>query len=135
MSTVRFTNLNTALTRAKERCDGGDSDETYLTELLTMSAGTETSSGQTCYRPFYVAARFLLQARRDQGISEADGAKFTGMIRPIIDLLQLQIALDEGLDIPTGFESLTLLDSIGPETRQSHRYTSAVANIKVTPVP
>lgn len=134
MTTIRFYGIPAALSRAKERADASDSDDEFLTLLLNASAGTEITTGLTCYRPFYAAARFLLQSRRDQMATSADGMAFTGMIRPIVDLLQLQRALDEGLEIPAGFSADELLSTVAPEAAHSHRYTSGVAAIKVLPI-
>ncbi len=102
-----YTDLNEALDRAVERSAAKAGDRPYLQELLTMSYGTSTE-GQIVYRPFYAAARFLQQSRRDQNIKEADGAKFTGMAMPIASLLDLQASLDQTLTVQPGFETSML---------------------------
>jgi hypothetical protein len=102
-----FTDLPSALARARERSAAKASDEAYLTELLHLSVGIHRQSRETVYRPFYVAARWLQQSRRDQSFKEADGAKFTGQVIPIESLLDLQRSLDLDLDIPTGFQAVS----------------------------
>jgi len=103
---VAYTVLSEALTRAKERATAPASADAYMGELLELSAGLDTS-GVKHYRPFYVAAKWLEQNRPDQSISEADGAKFTGMATPIASLLALQLAYDtaNGVTPPPGFEA------------------------------
>ncbi|MEM9486499.1 MAG: hypothetical protein AAGA83_22720, partial [Cyanobacteria bacterium P01_F01_bin.116] len=70
-----------ALARAKERSGATDVDNEYLNELLDMSAGTVNEV--THYRPFYCAAKWIEQNQSAQTISEASGAKFTGLQKPI----------------------------------------------------
>lgn len=97
-----------SLARAKERAGTSSGDE-YLTELLTLSAGTD-GDGITHYRPFYCAAKYLEQSRADQSLESADGATFTGQKVPIASLLNLQLAYDKanGLTIPEGFEAIPI---------------------------
>lgn len=96
--------FSVALNRARERAAAESSDDAFLTELLEMSAGKRLTDGGKEYRPFYVAARYLRQSRRDQSISAAeDGVKFTNQVAPIADLLELQAALDQALSVPTAF--------------------------------
>lgn len=103
-----YTNRFTALARALERAAATASDEQYLLELLDMSAAVDAGGAAACYRPFYAAARWIRQNRNDQTLKEADGAKFTGLVDVIEDLLLQQRALDRqseaaGLTIPEGF--------------------------------
>jgi hypothetical protein len=102
-----YTDLNEALDRAVERSAAKASDRPYLQELLSMSYGT-SPDGQIVYRPFYVAARFLQQSRRDQTVKEGDGVKFTGQAIPIASLLDLQSSLDQALAVQAGFETALL---------------------------
>jgi hypothetical protein len=99
--------LAPALARAKERSGAIAADDAYLTELLEMSAG-HSITGVKHYRPFLVAARWLEQNRPAQTVSEADGAKFTGLAKPIASLLGLQQAYDNAneLLVPAGFEAI-----------------------------
>lgn len=110
-----YTDLADALARAKERCQGKatTADDAWLTELLQMSAGT--SEGVTHYRPYLAAARLLEQKQSAQTVAEADGAKFTGLAKPIASLLQLQYAYDlaNGLEIPAGFEAVQVVQGGG----------------------
>jgi hypothetical protein len=94
-----------ALTRAKERSGATAVDEVFLNELLDLSAGAV--SGTTHYRPYYCAAKWIQQNRPQQTLSEADGAKFTGLAVPIESLLDLQYAYDTAnrLTVPQGFEA------------------------------
>ncbi|MBW4540711.1 MAG: hypothetical protein KME43_16405 [Myxacorys chilensis ATA2-1-KO14] len=101
-----FTDLQTALVRARERAAATSADDIFLTELLELSAGTSRATAEKIYRPFYVAARYLQQSRRDQTIKQADGATFTGQAIPIASLLDLQRSLDESLLVPIGFEAI-----------------------------
>jgi hypothetical protein len=98
-----YTNLDEALARAKERSQAKAADEDYLRELLMISFGTHRRTNDIVYRPFYVAAKYLEQSRRDQTLVEADGAKFTGQKIPIKSLLDLQQALDADLFIRPSF--------------------------------
>lgn len=98
-----YTTLDSALTRAKERSMAKAADEPYLSELLLISFGIHRQTNEVVYRPFYVAAKYLEQSRRDQTFSEADGAKFTGQKTPIRSLLDLQEALDADLYIRPSF--------------------------------
>lgn len=77
----------------------------YLTNLLTLSAGV-MPTGETEYRPFYVAARLLEQLRSGQTLLSADGVVFTGLIKPIASLFAQQGAIDQALSliVPPGFD-------------------------------
>jgi hypothetical protein len=99
-----YTDINQALVRAKERGNAKAADEVYLTELLQMSVGVHRETGETVHRPFYVAAKYLEQSRRDQTLKEADGAKFTGQAVPIASLLDQQFALDADLIVPWQYQ-------------------------------
>lgn len=99
-----YTDLDKSLERAKERAAAGAEDSAYLTELLLMSAGIHAETGQTVYRPFYVAAKYLEQSRRDQSFKSGDGSEFTGQKVPIQSLLDMQASLDAGLTIPRAFQ-------------------------------
>lgn len=103
---MAYTVLADALARAKERCQGKATaaDDAWLTEILGFSAGTV--GGVTHYRPYYCAAKLLEQKQSVQGLSEAEGVKFTGLTLPIASLLALQQAYDLAfaLEIPAGFE-------------------------------
>ncbi|MBE7384389.1 MAG: hypothetical protein F6J95_023620 [Leptolyngbya sp. SIO1E4] len=106
---MSYTDLADALARAKERSGATATDDTYLTELLQMSAAPD-GGGTTHFRPFFAAAKWLEQNRTQQAISEADGAKFTGLATPIESLLALQYSYDQanGLTVPAGFEAVAL---------------------------
>lgn len=104
-----YTVLAEALARAKERSGAADTDNAYLTEILTLSAGT--AAGTTYYRPFYCAAKWLEQNLSAQTLKKArEGVEFTGLAKPIESLLALQAAYDKalGLTIPEGFEAVAL---------------------------
>jgi len=105
---MQYLVLSAALARAKERSGAASADDAYLTELLQLSAGRDPDN-VVHYRPFLVGARWLEQNRAQQALSEADGAKFTGLLLPISSLLQLQAAYDKAnnLTIPDGFEALS----------------------------
>lgn len=102
-----YVTLADALLRAKERSGATAIDDIYLTELLEMSAGIDPEF-RTHFRPFFVSAKFLEQNLSKQALKEADGAKFTGLAKPIESLLQLQRAYDQAHDlvIPTAFQAL-----------------------------
>jgi hypothetical protein len=102
-----YLTLDSALDRAKERCQREDSaNDEYLEELLVMSAGQV--GGITHYRPFWVAARFIAQDPDIRDISEASGeAKFT-LAQPRIDeLMASQAAYDLAyeLTVPSGMQA------------------------------
>lgn len=103
-SELLYTTMDSALARAKERSQAKSADEDYLKELLLVSFGTHRVTKEVVYRPFYVAAKYLEQSRRDQTLIEADGAKFTGQKVPIQSLLDLQQALDADLYIRPSFQ-------------------------------
>ena len=98
-----YSDLPSALERARERAAVTTKADSYLTELLQMSYGTSKQTGEIVYRPFYAAAKFLEQSRRDQTLKEADNAKFTGQALPIESLLALQFSLDQDLNIRPAF--------------------------------
>ena len=98
-----YTDFQEALTRATERAAAKLTDVPFLTEILQMSYGTDKKTGVIVYRPFYAAAKYLQQSRRDQTIEEADNAKFTGQAVPIESLYALQYALDQDLNIRPAF--------------------------------
>lgn len=115
---MAYTVLAASLTRAKERCQGraSDADDVWLTEMLELSAGTD-AGGITHYRPYYVAAKFLEQTLADQTVASADGAVFTGLVKPIASLMALQAAYDQAkaLTIPAGFEAQTAEAALLPQ--------------------
>jgi hypothetical protein len=119
--------LAAALARAKERSGATAADDAYLTELLTLSAGTDPA-GVTQYRPFLVAALWLEQNQAKQALKKAGDVEFTGLTTPIASLLSLQASLDRSLQltVPKGFEALELEQS-KPQPRyrtQSQRTVS-----------
>ena len=122
-----------ALARVKERSGATDDDDTYLNELLDMSAGTVGEV--THYRPFFCAARWMEQNQSTQQISEASGVKFTGLATPIDSLLQLQRAYDQAqkLTVPDGFEALPSdcdrCDQIGPSSTIRYRPRSIATTV------
>jgi hypothetical protein len=98
-----YTDLDQAIDRAKERAAARATDKPYLSELLQLTYGTHKKTGEIVYRPFYVAARFIQQSRRDQSLKKGDDAEFTGQARPIASLLDQQWELDHDLDIRPQF--------------------------------
>jgi hypothetical protein len=99
-----YRDLNEALVRAKERSGNPSGADSFMTDLLYASAGKGRVDQGTCYRPFYVAAKWLEQDLSSQELSEASGAKFTGLKTPIRSLLDIQYGLDQDLIVPKGFE-------------------------------
>lgn len=91
---------------------------------LQASAGTATKAttlgtttidpGAIIYRFYYVAAKMVEQSLDVQSLESADGARFTGLIRPIQSWLMEQYATDQalGLSIPAGFDCVSALQSI-----------------------
>lgn len=120
---MTYTTLVDALDRAKERSGAADVDDTYLTELLILSAG-KAPDNTIHYRPFYVAAKWLEQNLASQQISEADGAKFTGQATPIASLLALQASYDSAneLTIPKGFEAVTVEAAQEQQQKRGRRF-------------
>lgn len=98
-----YTELADALERARERSAANQSDEKYLIEILQMSSGVHKITGQIVYRPFYAAAKWIQQSRRDQSVTQAADVKFTGQETPIASLLDLQRSLDFELNIKPEF--------------------------------
>jgi hypothetical protein len=119
-----YSSLDSALARAKERSMAKPADESYLKELLQISFGTHKTTNQIIYRPFYVAAKYLEQSRRDQILAEADGAKFTGLKVPIRSLLDLQQALDVDLYIRPEFRIVSNVGNL------QAGYEAAIAQLK-----
>lgn len=119
-----YSSLDNALARAKERSMAKPADESYLKELLQISFGTHKTTNQIIYRPFYVAAKYLEQSRRDQILAEADGAKFTGLKVPIRSLLDLQQALDVDLYIRPEFRIVSNVGNL------KAGYEAAIAQLK-----
>lgn len=128
--------LATALARSKERSGAADTDDEFLTEVLEMSAGTD-SLQVTHYRPFYTAAKWIEQNQPTHLLAKADGATFTGLMKPIDSLLQMQRAYDlaNGLDIPDGFEAVPSdcdrCDSGAPGP--TSRYYAAAVGTTISP--
>lgn len=116
---AQYLSINSALVRAKERCQGKatSADDPWLREMLNMSAGKVGEVPH--YRPYYCAAKLLEQKQSAQTISEADGAKFTGLAKPIASLLNLQSAYDQanGVEVPAGFEAVTTSSNALPRLR------------------
>lgn len=123
-SELLYTTLDSALARAKERSMAKATDEDYLKELLLISFGTHRITNQVVYRPFYVAAKYLEQSRRDQTLVEADGAKLTGQKVPIRSLLDLQLALDADLFIRPSFRIVSDLGEL------KNAYEMAIVQLK-----
>lgn len=124
--------LADALARAKERSGATSADDVYLSELLDLSSALDKSSVRH-YRPFYVAARWLEQSRTQQALSEADGAKFTGLAKPIASLMELQAAYDASneLAVPKGFEAVVADQDSG--SARSPRFGSGSFTPRLNP--
>jgi hypothetical protein len=73
--------------------------EIYLQE----SAANQSTQAQ--YRPYWVCAKLLEQDPTLQKLASADGAVFTGMVKPIESYMLTQRSIDvkNGWEIPTGF--------------------------------
>jgi hypothetical protein len=101
-----YTDLAAALNRVKERSGATAQDDSYLTELLTASAG-KNAANETIYRPYFCAAKWIEQNRAAQTLKEADGVKFTGLTTVISSLFVLQDGFDKAfaLTVPAGFEA------------------------------
>lgn len=121
-----YSDLSLALERARERSTAKPSDDKYLLEILELSYGIHKVSEQIVYRPFYAAAKFLEQARKDQTISQATEVKFTGQKVPIASLLDLQRSLDFDLIINPAFR---IFANYTIENLQSE-YDAAVMRLK-----
>ncbi|MBD0266153.1 MAG: hypothetical protein ICV85_12765 [Tolypothrix sp. T3-bin4] len=96
--------------------------------FLQESAASDAEQN-TQYRPYWVIARLFEQSLKDQRISSADGAAFTGLQRPIVSYMDTQRALDlkYGWVVPTGFEALTA----GEELPLRNATTTWVSNVSV----
>lgn len=102
-----FADLSTAIDRAAVKSSAPPEAIADITELLILSAGKLKSDGTTTeYRPYWAAAKFLEQSRRDQLIKQQDQTQFTGLTTPIASLLEIQAALDKELIVPLGFEAV-----------------------------
>lgn len=80
-----------------------------------ISIGDETiPKDATVFRFYYVCAKLVEQSRDDQSLVSADGAKFTGLTRPIVSWLLEQYAIDNayGLIVPSGFDCVLALQGI-----------------------
>lgn len=115
------TNQATALATAKERSGVSGVADSVINEMLVMTAGTD-GDNVTHYRGYYVAAKLIEQNRRDQALSAADGAQFTGLAVTIASLLGLQQGYDEanGLTVPDAFKAVL------PRKRGARSYTPRV---------
>lgn len=101
-----YTNLSVALERAMAKAAAPQEAHQDILELLQMSAGRWRSDGETIeYRPFWAAAQWLSQSRREQVIKQDGQTQFTGMAVPIASMLEIQAALDRELIVPLGFEA------------------------------
>jgi hypothetical protein len=125
-----YSDLTTALNRARERSTAKPSDDGLLTEFLLMSAGTRLDNGAIEYRPFWAAAKFMRQSPKFQQIAAAeDGVKFTGMATPIADALETQRSLDLALSVPLGFEATDGGGGAGA-TASKASYEAALVSLK-----
>lgn len=110
-----YNNITESLTRVKQLAGSEDTTrDLYATELLTMSAAAKQGSTDTWYRVFYVAAKLLEQDLDQQALAKVDKIEFTGLIRPITSLFDLQIAYDNANDliVPEGFSAQIALDRL-----------------------
>jgi hypothetical protein len=121
-----YSDLNLSLKRARERSAAKPTDDEYLLELLQLSFGRHKLNDIVVYRPFYVAAQYLEQSRRDQTISQATDVKFMGQEVPIASLLDLQRALDQDLIIPSQFRIAVCAGAGNLE----ENYNAAIATLK-----
>lgn len=130
-----YTAIADALARAKERCQReNDDNDQYLTELLTMSAGK--INGETHFRPFWVAARFIAQDPDIRDIAEASGeAKFTLANPRIADLMSQQAAYDlaYSLVVPPGMQAVVDSDGDGIAAN-ANRYIASTSSVATTVV-
>lgn len=69
----------------------------------------EKSKGRDNYRPWFVAARFMLAEYRQ--LTRADDVSFSYRIETIQNLFGTQATYDIGDVIPPGFEANTQLDT------------------------
>lgn len=89
-----YTNLSTALTRAKERASLTTSEgDSFLTDYLNIFTGV-TPTNVIHYRPFAAAANYLEQSPQYQQLSQAGDVKFTQMKTAIQSLYSLQNQYD-----------------------------------------
>ena len=99
-----YLNMADAIARVKERvASESKNDDSYIEELLDTSYGLHKTTGELCYRPFWVAAKILEQSLDRQELESDDSTKFTGFKIPIKSLLELQANLDMELDVRPGF--------------------------------
>lgn len=92
MPAFDYKNLQACVTRAQER--SGVSDPDLISELLEDTAGRDLS-GNTVYRPYWVAAVLLDQKRRD--VKTAEGATFRDVESNITAMKRHQWSIDEML--------------------------------------
>lgn len=122
---MSYTTIAAAQARAIERSLVAV-DPGVVTELLTFSAGV-APNGVTHFRPYYVAAKLAEQDQSRQSIASADGATFTGLVRPIASLYATQAAIDSALElkIPAGFEA-RIDTASATKQRQTRSFTPTV---------
>ena len=100
-----FRHLPTQLDMAMMLSEASDSYRGHAETLLLQSAATDGQQVRQ-YRPYIVAALLLEQQPKQQKLSEADGATFTGMAVPIESFYRLQSRIDMAHPdwiIPMGF--------------------------------
>ena len=110
MAAPDFTDLSVALATAVRRTQNGN--ETDLTELLHLSAGTLPDGLTPAFRPFYAAALWIKSHPR--WLFEATGdAKFLEPHDAIQELARLQQRVDKslGLRVPSEWRAEDLLVS------------------------
>jgi hypothetical protein len=89
-----ITSLELALEIALDESKLDSTYEDKLTRILQYSAASRPSDGAICYRPWYAAAKALDEDLDTQALTKADGAEFTGQLRPIRSLYGTQNSID-----------------------------------------
>jgi hypothetical protein len=104
-------------------------DQAVNVEIFLQESAATDAQGITQYRPYWVIARLFEQSLKDQRLSSADGAAFTGLEKPITSFMDTQRGLDRkyGWEVPLGFEAL----AAGEELPLLNSNTSFVPNIAV----
>ena len=117
MTTRPITDIEVALDIALDESKLESDREDKILRILDYSAGSK-SDGTLCYRPWYAAAKALDEDLDTQALVKADGAQFTGQIRPIRSLYNAQHSIDlvdgarHGIVVPPEFSASVALEQL-----------------------
>ncbi len=89
-----------------------DADDPALEEMLNVSSGIKKDSGESYYRPQYVAAHFILTHYRQLTRADEVSFNYSDQTKIAQSLLDIQKAIDGDNEVSEGFRGDELLATI-----------------------